>query len=143
MGRINVKVVCKGEDNRFRYGVSDGKSAAECELIGCSEDTVRKMAIGASVVIINASVKLYPRKLLKVTSGSRVTNTGTVNVPDSVRQKAEELVNPAPAAFIKVEAVSTSPLKKMVSVKGQIVGVSNNKYSVSSEKVFFFFLIDG
>ncbi|XP_071795561.1 uncharacterized protein [Asterias amurensis] len=123
VGRINVKVVCKGKDgNRLRYGVSDGKTAAECELIGCDEDVVGKMAVGASVVIINASVKQYLRKYLQVTSGSRVTNTGTVDVPDSVRQQAEELINPAPAAFIKLDVVSTSPLKKLVSVKGQIVG---------------------
>lgn len=121
---LHVRVVGKStQGGSSRYAVADEKAAAECIVYDGKKEKL--MATDACIMIINCNIKhSQMKKFIEITDQTRVSNTGRVSVPDDIRKQAEMIVQYKAAEFIKVDSIATSPVKKMVSVRGQVVGVS-------------------
>ena len=118
-----VKVICQGTgSNGNRYGIADHTMAVE--LILYDDAKASKLICGGFVSLINSSVKTSPHNQVVVGKNTRVSKTGSFDVPDAKETAARDIINPPAATFLPVPEVKTSPMKKLVSVKGQVIAVS-------------------
>ena len=104
--------------------IGDSSSAGECVVY--DKLASGRFHVGSSVVILNASVKVARKNHVEVSARSRVKETGNVTITEEVEEAGRLLFNPPPAEFVKLNTVERSPVKKLVSIKGQVVGVSWN-----------------
>ena len=121
---VRVKVIAQGAlaSNSNHYGVADETMAVEVVLY--DETKASKMQCGRYVTIINAMVKNQPHKQIQISKSTRVGSAGSFDVPLALEQAATDLVNPQAATFVSLSEVKTSPIKKLMSVHGQVVAVS-------------------
>ncbi|XP_038063033.1 uncharacterized protein LOC119733722 [Patiria miniata] len=68
-----------------------------------------------------SSLKTHPRKCIQIGKNTKVINTGTIDVTPALRCEAMQMVLPSRADFTSIRNIKTSPLKKIVSVEGQVV----------------------
>lgn len=122
-GVVRVKIISQGSgSNSNRYGVADCTMAVE--VVVYDESKASRMQCGQSVMLINATTKQKPSKMIDVGRNTRVKSTGEVDVPQSFEKEARDIINPEPAKFVSLCEAKTSPIKKKMSVRGQVVGVS-------------------
>ena len=120
---IRVRILDKGEGhNENNIAVGDDSAVIECIIY--DKDKLKALKLDDSVMIINGVIKKKPRTLLEIGSHTRIIKTGTVNTTDANRQEAINIVHPPAANFLDVASVESSPLKKLISLRGQVVGVS-------------------
>lgn len=112
-----------GEEKRLVYvGVVDSTMAVKCTF--CDREMLRNMAVGTTVMLMNMIVK--PDNSITITSKSRVCKTGPVSVSAELERAALELAVPPTSPESPLIDVEKSPVKTMMSIRGQVVAVSNN-----------------
>ena len=61
---------------------------------------------------------------ITLTTKSRVSRIGPVTVSTDIERMAKEIVNPPASAEVTLKEVERSPVKSMLTIRGQIVAVS-------------------
>ncbi|XP_038064962.1 uncharacterized protein LOC119735339 [Patiria miniata] len=120
-------LICDKEDsdqatasNGIKFAIADSTTCCECIMYDVSK--LPKMTLGSSIALINPMVKQSPQQQILILKRTRVISAGKVEVPTEIAERAKTLLHPQPAPFIEICDIPTSPLSKMVSVKGKVIG---------------------
>lgn len=100
-------------------GIADTSRAAK--LILYDQGKFNKMKEGNNLLLRNFIVKPDPEGSLLGTSNTRIFPTGHIEVQEPLVLLARKLVNPPEAEVQPLVKALASPLKKKVSVRGQVV----------------------
>lgn len=121
---IQIAVIAKNPEDPQRCVIGDDTDALECIIY--NDKVQHKFVQGASLLLINSFVRKFAHKPsnIEIRSNTRVSNTGRIVISDDIRNKGILLINPQPADFVKLDTIPTSPMKKLVSIRGQVVSVS-------------------
>lgn len=126
---VNVKICgvagektyvnANGEEKKYAVlGVADSSMIAKCTLYDTSK--LKVLQEGNSVMLLNVIVK--DNNSLTLTTKSRISKVVKVS---SERQKAaKEIAFPPMSSEVPLKDIEKSPIKSMLSVRGQIVAVS-------------------
>lgn len=82
------------------------------------------MKEGQTVILLNVILKNDVGKSIVMTNRSKVLKTGPMEVPASLIQRGKDIACPPPAAEVNIKTVQTSPVKTLVTLRGQVVSVS-------------------
>lgn len=110
------------ERGRVYVGVADSTIAIKCTVY--DQEKLRNMEVGSTVMLMNIVVK--QDNSITITSKSRVCKTGPVSVSAEHDRTALELAVPPTSPESPLIDVGKSPVKTMMSTRGQVVAVSNN-----------------
>ncbi|XP_062583620.1 uncharacterized protein LOC134245338 [Saccostrea cucullata] len=114
------KTYTNANDEEKKYvimGIADKTMSAKCILYDMSK--LKDPIEGNSVMLLNVIVK--DGNSLTLTSKSRVSKIGDVEVSAQKETAAREIAFPPKAAEVPLRNVEKSPNKEMFSVRGQIV----------------------
>lgn len=79
------------------------------------------MKEGQTVMLLNVILKNDVGKSIVMTNRSKVLKTGPMEVPASLIQRGKDIACPPPAAEVNIKTVQTSPVKTLVTLRGQVV----------------------
>lgn len=83
------------------------------------------MKEGQTVMLLNVILKNdVGKSSIVMTNKSKVLKTGPMEVPASLIQRGKDIACPPPAAEVNIKTVQTSPVKTLVTLRGQVVSVS-------------------
>lgn len=82
------------------------------------------MKEGQTVMLLNVILKNDVGKSIVMTNRSKVLKTGPMEVPAPLIQRGKDIACPPPAAEVNIKTVQTSPVKTLVTLRGQVVSVS-------------------
>lgn len=104
-------------------GFADQSMAAKGTLYDMTKkDTLR---VGSTVMLMNSIIK-KDMKTIVITNKSKVLKTSPLeDVPRERIQEGHALACPPPAETVEIKAVHTSPVKTLLTIRGQIISVSN------------------
>jgi hypothetical protein len=128
---INVKICGVTKENEYvnangegkKYviiGVADSTMIAKCTLYVMSK--LKDLQVGNSIMLLNIIVK--ENNSLTLTVKSRISKIGEVKVSEERFQAAKEIAHPPISPEMPLKDIEKSPVKSMMSVRGQIVAVS-------------------
>ena len=106
MSRLNVQMVL------------DAKAA---KVAVYSSRICEQLPVGRTVIISKFTSK---RTHLILNESSTVYRTGPIEVPESVKNAALEMINPPAPKPVAIEEAKRSPQKTLVSVQGRVTKVS-------------------
>lgn len=118
-------------------GVADSTMAVKCSVY--DQEKLRNMAVGTTIMFVNIIVK--PDNSITITSKSRVCKTGPVSVSAEHDRTALELAIPPTYPESPLIDVKKSPVKTMMSTRGQVVAVSNFNTFLKFLSFFHFFIV--
>lgn len=133
-GPVNVKICgvagektyvnANGEEKKFAVlGVADSSMIAKCTLYDTSK--LKVLQEGNSVMLLNVIVK--DNNSLTLTTKSRISKVGDVKVSSERQKAAREIAFPPMSSEVPLKDIEKSPIKSMLSVRGQIVTGRNYK----------------
>lgn len=128
---VNVKICgvagektyvnANGEEKKYAVlGVADSSMIAKCTLYDTSK--LKVLQEGNSVMLLNVIVK--DNNSLTLTTKSRISKVGDVKVSSERQKAAREIAFPPMSSEVPLKDIEKSPIKSMLSVRGQIVAVS-------------------
>lgn len=79
------------------------------------------MKEGQTVMLLNVILKNYIGKSIVLTNRSKVLKTGPLEVPAALIKQGKYIACPPPAAEVDIKTVQTSPIKTLVTLRGQVV----------------------
>lgn len=82
------------------------------------------MKEGQTVMLLNVILKNDMGKSIVLTNRSKVLKTGPLEVPAALIKQGKDIACPPPAAEVDIKTVQTSPIKTLVTLRGQVVSVS-------------------
>uniref|UniRef100_K1PZW8 Replication protein A 70 kDa DNA-binding subunit n=1 Tax=Magallana gigas TaxID=29159 RepID=K1PZW8_MAGGI len=100
-------------------GFADQSMAAKGTLYDMTKkDTLR---VGSTVMLMNSIIK-KDMKTIVITNKSKVLKTSPLeDVPRERIQEGHALACPPPAETVEIKAVHTSPVKTLLTIRGQII----------------------
>lgn len=125
---VNVKICgvageksyvnANGEEKKYAVlGVADSSMIAKCTLYDTSK--LKVLQEGNSVMLLNVIVK--DNNSLTLTTKSRISKVGDVKVSSERQKAAREIAFPPMSSEVPLKDIEKSPIKSMLSVRGQIV----------------------
>ena len=121
VSREKEYVNANGEEKKFVIlGVADATMAVKCTLYDMTK--LKDLEEGKSAMLFNTIIK--DDNAITLTSKSRVSRIGPVTVSTDIERVAKEIVNPPASAEVTLKEVERSPVKSMLTIRGQIVAVS-------------------
>ena len=103
-------------------GFADSTMAVKGVLYDASKLNIVKE--GTTVMLINVILKSEGGKSVVITNRSKILKTGPIEVPEFLVKQGREIACPPPAAEVDIKTVQTSPVKTLVTLRGQVVSVS-------------------
>jgi hypothetical protein len=103
-------------------GFADATMAVKGILYDVNKLNVVK--VGSTVMLLNVIMKNETVKSIVITNRSKILKTGHLEVPASLIKQGKEIACPPPAAEVDINTVQTSPVKTLVTLRGQVVSVS-------------------
>eukprot|EP00105_Crassostrea_gigas_P017753 XP_011435649.1 PREDICTED: uncharacterized protein LOC105334049 [Crassostrea gigas] len=111
-------VNANGEEKKYAVlGVADSSMIAKCTLYDTSK--LKVLQEGNSVMLLNVIVK--DNNSLTLTTKSRISKVGDVKVSSERQKAAREIAFPPMSSEVPLKDIEKSPIKSMLSVRGQIV----------------------
>ncbi|XP_071795560.1 uncharacterized protein [Asterias amurensis] len=112
---LDVRVICSDAQDARRFILSDGNEVVEC--IVYNDKLLHKFTVDGNVVIINSYVRKFSHKkaCLEIRNNTKVILRSEVAVPEEILKQGQAMLNPDAADFVKLSAIPTSPLQKLVS----------------------------
>lgn len=131
---IKVQICGVGEVNNYRnangeqrqsmtVGFADHTMAAKGILYDVSKANVLRN--GVTVMLLNVILKKHLNTIV-MTNRSKILKTGPFQqeVPEYFQKQGQDLACPPPAEMVAINKIKTSPVKTLVSIRGQVVSVS-------------------
>lgn len=110
-----------GEEKKYVIlGLADNTMAVKATLYDTTK--MENLIEGSSVMLFNIILK--SDKTITLTAKTKVGKVAPLHVEDDLLRTARELAIPPPSPEVPLREVERSPVKTMLSVSGQIVGVS-------------------
>lgn len=103
-------------------GLADSTKAVKAILYDISMEEM--FEVGSVVLLLNCIIKKDQNTIVLTKRTKIRRSTLGQKVPTEIQEQAYAIACPPAAAEISVKDVQTSPIKSMVSVKGQVTAVS-------------------
>lgn len=121
ISRQKEYVNADGEEKKYLIlGIADTTMAAKCTLYDLTK--VKDLEQGKSAMLFNTIIKAD--NSITIISKSRVSRIGPITVPSEIENAAQVMANPPASAEVTLKEIDKSPVKSMLSVRGQVVAVS-------------------
>ncbi|XP_061165364.1 uncharacterized protein LOC133174295 [Saccostrea echinata] len=120
VGEVKKYRNASGEQRQsVTIGLADSSMAVRGVLYDVSKmDTFK---VGCTVMLLNSIIKKDAVRSIVLTNRSKILKTGPVAVSESLRKEALEMACPPPAEMVDIKAVHTSPVKTVLTIRGQVV----------------------
>lgn len=103
-------------------GFADQSMAAKGTLYDMTKKDTLK--VGSTVMLMNSIIK-KDLETIVITNKSKILKTSPLtDVPKERVEEGHALACPPPAKTVEIKAVHTSPVKTLLTIRGQIISVS-------------------
>ncbi|XP_056002815.1 uncharacterized protein LOC130049384, partial [Ostrea edulis] len=113
----------KNASGEQRHSVVIGFADSTMAVKGVLYDTSKLNLVkdGTTVMLLNVIMKNDSAKSIVITNSSKILKTGPLEVPESLIKQGKAIACPPPADKVDIKSVQTSPVKTLVTLRGQVV----------------------
>ena len=120
---VNYKNSSGEQRQSLTMGLADHTMAAKAILYDVTKANMLK--VGTTLMLLNVIIKRDSKSVV-MTNRSKLLKTSPFleSLPAHLIKEGLELACPPPAEVVSINKIKTSPVKTMVSIRGQVVSVS-------------------
>lgn len=124
---VNYKNSSGEQRQSLTMGLADHTMAAKAILYDVTKANMLKA--GTTLMLLNVIIKRDSKSVV-MTNRSKLLKTSPFleSLPAHLIKEGLELACPPPAEVVSINKIKTSPVKTMVSIRGQVVSVSNFEF---------------